>query len=116
MGRVLSERPLRDAVDGGVEVASEVFDVDAPWRLHPRVAFRAEPFGAMLYHFETRRLTFLKTLVLAGVVRDLDRYPSAGAALTAAGVTAEAHRYYVTALAGLAASSMISRRVGEGGS
>ena len=72
MGRVLSERPLRDAVDGwGVEVASEVFDVDAPWRLHPRVAFRAEPFGAMLYHFETRRLTFLKTLVLARVVRIL---------------------------------------------
>ena len=30
------------------------------WRLHPQVALRPEPFGALLYHFGTRRLSFLQ--------------------------------------------------------
>ena len=28
-----------------------------PWRLDDRVAVRPEPFGALLYHFGTRRLS-----------------------------------------------------------
>ena len=36
------------------------FDGDARWRLHPRVALRPEPFGALAYHYGNRRLIFLK--------------------------------------------------------
>src|SRR5699024_2955418 len=35
-------------------------DIDCRWAVHPRVAVRPEEFGALLYHFGTRRLTFLK--------------------------------------------------------
>ncbi|HLI37499.1 MAG TPA: mycofactocin biosynthesis chaperone MftB, partial [Streptosporangiaceae bacterium] len=37
------------------------FDVDKPWRLNERVAVRPEPFGALMYHFGTRKLSFLKS-------------------------------------------------------
>jgi putative mycofactocin binding protein MftB len=43
-------------------------DLDRPWRLHPQVAVRPEPFGALLYHFGTRRLSFLKDRTLLDVV------------------------------------------------
>src|SRR4029077_5500984 len=33
------------------------FDLDAAWRLHPQVSVRPERFGALLYHFGTRRLS-----------------------------------------------------------
>lgn len=92
----------------------EDFDLDAPWRLHPRVALRPEPFGALLYHFETRRLTFLKTPALAGVVRLLEHHPTARGALEAAAVPAQLHASYGAALGGLAASSMICHRSEKG--
>ena len=31
------------------------------WRLDGSVALRPEPFGALAYHFGTRKLSFLKT-------------------------------------------------------
>ncbi|MCU1600803.1 MAG: mycofactocin system protein MftB [Frankiales bacterium] len=40
--------------------------------LHPKVSVRPEPFGALLYHFGTRRLSFLKDRRLLDVVRRLD--------------------------------------------
>jgi putative mycofactocin binding protein MftB len=40
--------------------------------LHPQVSVRPEPFGALLYHFGTRRLSFLKDRRLLEVVRRLD--------------------------------------------
>ena len=36
------------------------FDADLPYELHPAVEVRPEPFGALLYSFKTRRLSFLK--------------------------------------------------------
>jgi putative mycofactocin binding protein MftB len=41
-------------------------------RLHPQVSVRPEPFGALLYHFGTRRLSFLKDRRLLEVVQRLD--------------------------------------------
>lgn len=41
-------------------------------RLHPQVSVRPEPFGALLYHFGTRRLSFLKDRRLLDVVQRLD--------------------------------------------
>jgi len=37
-------------------------------KLHNRVSVRPEPFGALLYHFGTRRLSFLKSPSLLAVV------------------------------------------------
>lgn len=37
-------------------------------RLHPSVAVRPEPFGALAYHYDTRRLVFLRHPQLVDVV------------------------------------------------
>jgi putative mycofactocin binding protein MftB len=85
----------------------QAFDLEAPWRLHPQVAIRPERFGALLYHFGTRRLSFVKTPTLLEVVRSLDTHASARAACQAAGVRVEEMPSYQAALATLAKSSMI---------
>ena len=50
--------------------------------LHPQVSVRPEPFGALLYHFGTRRLSFLKDRRLLDVVRRLDGSTSLEEALS----------------------------------
>ena len=82
-------------------------DLDARWCLHPQVALRPEPFGALLYHFGTRKLSFLKDRTVVGLVRSLPAHPNARAALQAAGLDNTGR--YATALATLAASQMLVR-------
>ena len=53
------------------------------WELAPQVSVRPEPFGALLYHFGTRRLSFLKDRRLLAVVRGLADAPTARAACVA---------------------------------
>ncbi len=84
-----------------------MFDLDARWRLHPQVAVRPEPFGALLYHFGTRKLSFLKNVTVVEVIRSLPDQPSARHALAAAGVDDPAP--YARALAVLADSKMLVR-------
>ncbi|MBW8482693.1 mycofactocin biosynthesis chaperone MftB [Actinomadura parmotrematis] len=86
------------------------FDLDAAWRLHPQVAVRPERFGALLYHFGTRRLSFLKDPALLAVVRELAGRPDARAACRAAGVPDTALPRYRAALTTLATSHMIVKR------
>jgi len=86
------------------------FDLDAAWRLHPQVSVRPERFGALLYHFGTRRLSFLKSPALLAVVRSLESEPSARSACTRAGINAADLPSYRQALATLAASRMICGR------
>jgi putative mycofactocin binding protein MftB len=86
------------------------FDLDRPWRVDERVAVRPEPFGALLYHFGTRRLSFLKNVTVLTVLQSLDEHPSARSACAAAGVPADALPVYERALATLAQSQMIQRR------
>ncbi len=86
------------------------FDLDRPWQLHPQVSVRPERFGALLYHFGTRRLSFLKSPALLTVVRSLDGAPSARAACQSAGVTPAELPAYATALETLASSQMIRAR------
>ena len=62
------------------------FDPERRYALHPQVALRSEPFGALAYHYGNRRLTFLRSASLVDLVRGLDRHPSATAALDALGV------------------------------
>jgi mycofactocin biosynthesis protein MftB len=86
------------------------FDLDRPWQLHPQVSVRPERFGALLYHFGTRRLSFLKSPALLTVVSSLGDAPSARAACRDAGVTEAELPTYATALGTLAASQMIRAR------
>src|SRR5438067_3588568 len=86
------------------------FDLDSAWGLHAQVSIRPERFGALLYHFGTRRLSFVKTPTLLRVVRLLDSQPNARAACLAAGVEAGQLPIYERALATLATSSMICPR------
>jgi putative mycofactocin binding protein MftB len=71
---------------------------------------RPEPFGALLYHFGTRRLSFLKNPTVLAVVRSLADHPSARAACLAAGVRPAELPAYARALAALANSAMITER------
>ena len=66
------------------------FDLDRPWCLDDRVAVRPEPFGALLYHFGTRRLSFLKNTTVLAVLRGLAEHPTARSACAAAGVGPDA--------------------------
>ncbi|BFO16920.1 mycofactocin biosynthesis chaperone MftB [Streptomyces sp. KM77-8] len=85
-------------------------DLDRPWTLHPQVSVRPEPFGALLYHFGTRRLSFLKDRGLLAVVQALATAPSARAACTAVGIPDGDIPRYERALAVLARSSMLVER------
>ena len=89
---------------------STEFDASVAWRLHPQVSVRPERFGALLYHFGTRRLSFLKSPTLLAVVTGLAEAPSADAACASAGVPEDKRTTYRTALATLAASNMICER------
>jgi putative mycofactocin binding protein MftB len=72
-----------------------------------RVAVRPEPFGALLYHFGTRRLSFLKNTRVLEIVRSLGDHPSARSACAAVGIDPAALPAYERALATLAESHMI---------
>jgi putative mycofactocin binding protein MftB len=86
------------------------FDPGLPWRRAPSVAVRPEPFGALVYHFGTRKLSFLKSRTLLTVVESLAEHPTAEAALAAAGVPDAQRSAYEKALADLARSHMIECR------
>jgi putative mycofactocin binding protein MftB len=83
------------------------FDLERGWALDPQVALRPEPFGALAYHFGTRRLSFLKSRTLLRVVESLSEQPSAREACAAAGVADEELPHYTRALATLAETGMI---------
>jgi putative mycofactocin binding protein MftB len=87
-----------------------ILDLDRGWDLHPKVSVRPEPFGALLYHFGTRRLSFLKDRTLLTVVQTLAESSTARAACVAAGVDASDLPRYQRALTTLAESSMVVER------
>jgi mycofactocin biosynthesis protein MftB len=90
--------------------SAAVFDPELAWQKARSVALRPEPFGALVYHFGNRKLSFLKSKTLVAVVEALADHPSATATLTACGVTDAQRGAYVKALADLARSQMIELR------
>jgi mycofactocin biosynthesis protein MftB len=99
---VSTEAPARGARAG--------FDLDRPWQLHAQVSVRPERFGALLYHFGTRRLSFLKSPELLTVVSSLGEAPTAREACRQAGISDAELPAYAAALATLAGSQMICAR------
>ena len=84
--------------------------LDRAWELAPQVSVRPEPFGALLYHFGTRRLSFLKDRRLLAVVQGLGEASTARDACAAAGVEGAELTAYERALARLAATDMVRER------
>ncbi len=91
-------------------VIESSFDADAAWALHESVAVRPERFGALLYDFRTRRLTFVKDPILQRVIDALPRAASAREALVIAEVPQSDHARYLQALARLVDTSMLAPR------
>lgn len=89
---------------------TSAFDAQVGWDVHPQVSVRPEPFGALLYHYGTRRLSFLKDPRLAQVVRGLADHPSVEATYRAVGVADEDHGRFSASLARLARTDMLVRR------
>jgi mycofactocin biosynthesis protein MftB len=102
-GLLISTRP--DTAGLARPGGPEPFDPTARYELHPDVALRPEPFGALAYHYGSRRLTFLRSPLLVEVVRSLPDHPSVRAALGA--VPGERRPGFMRALASLADSKFI---------
>ena len=84
--------------------------LDRAWQVHPSVSVRPESFGALLYHFGTRRLSFLKDRRLLAAVQRLGQAPTAREACLSAGVGGDELPAYAAALATLATTDMIRER------
>jgi putative mycofactocin binding protein MftB len=88
----------------------EAFDAELPWQRARSVALRPEPFGALVYSFSTRKLSFLKSKQLVAVVESLADHPTASATLAACGVSDAQRPAYLKALGDLARSAMLEVR------
>ena len=67
-------------------------------RLASSVAVRPESFGALIYDYDTRRLSFLKDQRLAQIVQTIGEHESSDAALVACGVSLRERDTYVQAV------------------
>jgi putative mycofactocin binding protein MftB len=90
-------------------VATETI-LDRPLELAAQVSVRPERFGALLYHFGTRRLSFLKDPRLLDVVRGLAAAATARDACASAGVTEAQLPAFERALRRLLDTDMIRER------
>ena len=84
--------------------------LERPLELHPDVALRPEPFGALAYHYGTRRLVFLKHPDVVNLVRSLAGHPTFSAALDACGISAGRRASFTRAVESLLASGIVRER------
>ncbi|MCB9392454.1 MAG: mycofactocin biosynthesis chaperone MftB [Acidimicrobiaceae bacterium] len=84
--------------------------LDTPLELHPQVALRPEPFGALAYHYGNRRLVFLKHRDMVTVGRALADHPSLAATLEACGIAASRWPSFAKAFASLTTSEIVRER------
>lgn len=81
--------------------------LDRQLSLDEQAALRPEPFGALAYHYGTRRLIFLRDRQLAEVVADLGAHPSLRAAFDAHAVGDDRRAAFVAAIDGLLAAGVL---------
>jgi mycofactocin biosynthesis protein MftB len=84
--------------------------VDRALELAPRVALRPEPFGALAYHYGTRRLVFLKDRDLVRVVEALASHATLTAAFDACAIADRRRPAFERAIAGLIESEIVRER------
>lgn len=78
------------------------------WGLSPSVAIRPEPFGALAYNFDNRRLTFLKRPELVSLVKDLASHRTVREALIHHEIPGAHWSVYVDALRALGEAQLIA--------
>jgi putative mycofactocin binding protein MftB len=84
--------------------------LEAAYEIHPQAALRPEPFGALVYHYGTRRLVFLRKPEMVSVVRELSVHDTVADTLTSCGIAPKRWPTFLTALSGLAESEIIRER------
>ena len=84
--------------------------LDASLDLHPQVALRPEPFGALAYHYDTRRLVFLKHPDVVRVVQALAEHETVAATLTACDIDQRRWASFDRALTSLYESEILHDR------
>jgi len=84
--------------------------LDTALELHPQVALRPEPFGALAYHYGNRRLVFLKHADIVAVARSLGDHASLSATLEACDIDAARWPSFVTAFESLLRSEVVRER------
>ena len=81
--------------------------LESACELHPQVALRPEPFGALADHYGNRRLVFLKHPDIVRVVKTMGQHSSLRDALMAEGVDEARWPSFVSALSSLTTSEII---------
>ncbi len=81
--------------------------LDATLALHPQVALRPEPFGALAYHYGNRRLIFLRHPDVVRVVKSLDGTATVAETLTACAIDEARWPSFELALTNLKTSEML---------
>jgi putative mycofactocin binding protein MftB len=84
--------------------------LDRAYALHPQVALRPEPFGALAYHYGNRKLIFLKHADIVRVVGALADHSTLREALIAAGIAEDRWPAFERAVAALVDSEMLGER------
>lgn len=84
--------------------------LDSACELHPQVAVRPEPFGALAYHYGNRRLVFLRHPDIVRVVRTLGDHASVRETLQAEGVEQSRWQSFVKAISSLTTSEIVRVR------
>ena len=84
--------------------------IGGPLELHPQVAIRPEPFGALAYHYGNRRLVFLKHPDIVRVAEALAHHPSLHATLEACDIAPRRWPSFERAIASLVQSEVIRER------
>jgi putative mycofactocin binding protein MftB len=84
--------------------------LDRRLALHPQVALRPEPFGALAYHYGNRKLVFLKHPDVVRVVQVLADHDSLADALRACEIDPTRWPSFERALAALYESEMLHER------
>ena len=98
---------MRGLLTGPERVA---VDLEAAYELSSEVAVRAEPFGALAYHYGNRSLNFLRSQEIVDVVENLRAFPSVAATLEASGIARHRWPAFERALAQLEAKEVIHER------
>jgi putative mycofactocin binding protein MftB len=101
---------VADPETAAPQAPSPAFEPALAYELHPQVSLRPEPFGALAYHFGNRRLIFVRSSELVGIIEKLRDHPSATAAFDAAGVNERRRPAIERALGALERSEVIRAR------
>jgi putative mycofactocin binding protein MftB len=84
--------------------------LDQRLELHPQVALRPEPFGALAYHYGTRKLVFLKHPDVVRVVQSLSYHDTLADTLRACDIDTARWSSFERALTALTESEMLHER------